>query len=195
VLLARDVVTAVLVQLERQNGHPGLEEAIPYVTQRISATARSMHHARFRGIRPRFRARRGAVAARSARTGPAHRGRLRPQVVDFYAFSGPPLPDWQTLSARPGGSGNKWGCFPKRFLFGDPQPCCTDQGVGAVAPAPALLQAIRTEIGRPSSSIRLRAWTATSTSVARRRSVRERSPSPMTCLNLPMAASARARFV
>ena len=37
--------------------------------------------------------------------------------------------------------------------------------------------------------------TATSTSVARRWSVRERSPSPITCLNLPMAASTRTRFV
>ena len=41
---------------------------------------------------------------------------------------------------------------------------------------------------RPSSSMRLRAWTATSTSVARRGSVRERSPSPITCLNLLMTA-------
>jgi len=45
VLLARDVVTAVLVQLERQDGHPELGRAIPYVTQRLSTTARSMHHA------------------------------------------------------------------------------------------------------------------------------------------------------
>ncbi len=43
--LARDVVTAVLVQLERQDGHPGLEKAIPYVTQRLSTTTRSVHHA------------------------------------------------------------------------------------------------------------------------------------------------------
>ncbi len=38
VLLARDVVTAVLVPLERQDGHPGLGRAIPYVTQRLSTT-------------------------------------------------------------------------------------------------------------------------------------------------------------
>ncbi len=38
--LARNVVTAVLVQLERQNGHPGLGRAIPYVTQRLSTTHR-----------------------------------------------------------------------------------------------------------------------------------------------------------
>jgi len=66
---------------------------------------------------------------------------------------------------------------------------------GAITPAPAVVQAIRTEIGRPNSSMRLSAWTATSTSVARRRSVRERSPSPMTCLNRLMAASTRARLV
>jgi len=66
---------------------------------------------------------------------------------------------------------------------------------GAATPAPAVVQATRTEIGRPLSSMRLSAWTATSTSVARRRSVHERSPSPITCLNLPMAASARARLV
>src|SRR5215212_7946042 len=41
--------------------------------------------------------------------------------------------------------------------------------------------------------MRLSVWTATSTSVARRRSVRERSPSPITRLNLPMVASARHR--
>ena len=66
---------------------------------------------------------------------------------------------------------------------------------GAATPAPAVVQAMRTEIGRPSSSMRLSAWTATSTSVARRSSVRERNPSPITCLNLPTPASARARFV
>jgi len=43
--LARDVMTAVLVQLERHEGHPGFGSAIPYVTPRLSTTARSMHHA------------------------------------------------------------------------------------------------------------------------------------------------------
>jgi len=66
---------------------------------------------------------------------------------------------------------------------------------GSLAPAPPRVQAMRTEIRRPGSSMRLNAWTATSTSVARRRSVRERSQSRITCLNLPMAASARACFV
>ncbi len=42
-------------------------------------------------------------------------------------------------------------------------------------PNPIWDQAMRTEIGRPSSSMRLSAWTATSTSVARRSSLRERT--------------------
>ena len=50
------------------------------------------------------------------------------------------------------------------------------------------------EVGRSSSSTRMRTWTATSTSVARRRSVHEHSPSLIACLNLPIAASARARL-
>ena len=44
-------------------------------------------------------------------------------------------------------------------------------------------QAVRTQFGRPSSITRLSAWTATPTSVARRWSVRERNPSPITCLS------------
>jgi len=44
-LLPWDVVPAVLVQLEWQNGHPEFGKAIPYVTLRLSTTARSMHHA------------------------------------------------------------------------------------------------------------------------------------------------------
>src|SRR4051794_41862385 len=43
--------------------------------------------------------------------------------------------------------------------------------------------------------MRFRTWTATSISVARRSSVRERSPSQITRLNRPMVASARARVV
>ena len=45
---------------------------------------------------------------------------------------------------------------------------------------------------RPISTMRLSTWTATYTSVARRSFVRERSPSPITCLNRPIVASARA---
>ena len=50
---------------------------------------------------------------------------------------------------------------------------------------------MRTEIERPNSSRRLSAWTATPTLVARCQSVRERSPSPITRLNL---APGPARF-
>jgi predicted amino acid racemase len=51
----------------------------------------------------------------------------------------------------------------------------------------------RTYFRRPSSSIRFSACTAMTTSVARRRSVRDRSPSPMTRLKRLMSASTRAR--
>src|SRR5215210_7387995 len=69
------------------------------------------------------------------------------------------------------------------------------RGGGAMTPTPFWAHAMRTDSGRPSSSMRFRTWTATSISVARRSSVRERSPSPITRLNRPMVASARARFV
>ena len=48
-MLARDVVAAVLVQLEGQDGHPVFGRAIPYVTLCLSTTTRSMHHATERG--------------------------------------------------------------------------------------------------------------------------------------------------
>jgi len=67
--------------------------------------------------------------------------------------------------------------------------------VDAITPPPVCGQAMRTEFGRPSSSMRLRTWTATSTSAARRSSVCERSPSPITCLKRAMLVSARARLV
>ena len=70
-----------------------------------------------------------------------------------------------------------------------------DQWEGRNHPYPVRGHAMRTDFGRPSSSMRFSAWTATSTSVARRWSVRERSPSPITCLNLPMVASTRARML
>ncbi len=54
---------------------------------------------------------------------------------------------------------------------------------------------MRTEIGRPGSSMRLSAWTAIATPVARRSSVRERSLSLITCLNLEMTTSIRVGFV
>jgi CubicO group peptidase (beta-lactamase class C family) len=64
---------------------------------------------------------------------------------------------------------------------------------GAMTPTPFWAHAMRADSGRPSSSMRFRTWTATSISVARRSSVRERSPSPITRLNRPTVASARAR--
>src|SRR3954447_26081489 len=67
------------------------------------------------------------------------------------------------------------------------------RGAGAVTPTPFWAHAMRADSGRPSSSMQFRTWTATSISVARRSSVRERSPSPITRLNRPMVASARAR--
>jgi len=48
------------------------------------------------------------------------------------------------------------------------RPCCTDQWEGRTHPYPVRGHAMRTDSGRPSSSMRLRAWTATPTSVARR---------------------------
>ncbi len=71
--------------------------------------------------------------------------------------------------------------------------CCTGRGSGRTDPYPVRGQATRTDSGRPGSNMRLRAWTPTLTSVARRRSVRECSPSPITRLYREMAASARAR--
>jgi len=67
--------------------------------------------------------------------------------------------------------------------------------VDALIPAPIGVQAMRTEFGRPNSSMRLRTWTATSTSVAWRSSVCERSPSPITCLKRDIPVSALARLV
>jgi len=46
VLLPRDVVAGVLVQLEGQEGHPVFGRVIPYVTLCLSTTAQPMHHAR-----------------------------------------------------------------------------------------------------------------------------------------------------
>ncbi len=70
---------------------------------------------------------------------------------------------------------------------------CTDQRSGCTVPNPALAHAMRTDSGRPSSSIRFRTWTAMATSVARRWSVRDRSASPITRLWRDIAASAKAR--
>jgi len=57
-----------------------------------------------------------------------------------------------------------------------------DRRDGRSNPNPVWVHATQTEIGRPNSSMWFRTWTAMATSVARRRSVRERSPSPITRL-------------
>src|SRR4051812_43288086 len=74
-------------------------------------------------------------------------------------------------------------------------PCCTGRDRWRTGPYPVRGQAVRTCLGRPNSSMRLKAWTPTLTSVTRHPSVLERSPSPITCLNRPTAASAQARVV
>jgi len=44
--LPRNMMAAVLVQLEWHSGHPEFGRIIPYATLRLSTTFRSMHHAR-----------------------------------------------------------------------------------------------------------------------------------------------------
>ena len=51
-LLAWEVVAVILVQLERQVGHPEFARAIPYVAPLLNNTTRSMHHAALRHSRP-----------------------------------------------------------------------------------------------------------------------------------------------
>ncbi len=60
-------------------------------------------------------------------------------------------------------------------------------------PSRSRFHAVRTYSGRPRSSMRFSTPTAMATSVARRRSVRERSASPITRLNRLTSASTRAR--
>ncbi len=66
-------------------------------------------------------------------------------------------------------------------------------GVGAWSPTRVPGHAMRTYSGRPRSSMRFSASAAMATSVARRPSVRERSPSPMTRFQRPISASTKAR--
>jgi hypothetical protein len=70
--------------------------------------------------------------------------------------------------------------------------CYMEQAYRRTRPNSIQGRAMRTEIGRPNASMRLRAWTATFTSVARRSSARERSPFPITCFhrNRRLGASA-----
>src|SRR5690349_21032047 len=55
-------------------------------------------------------------------------------------------------------------------------------GTDALTPIPVRAHAMRTDSGRPSPSIRFRTWTPVATSVAWRRSARDRSASPITRL-------------
>ena len=60
--------------------------------------------------------------------------------------------------------------------------CCTDLGVHALRPRPIVAYAMRTDFGRPHSSMRFRTLTAMATSVACRDTVRNRWASPITRL-------------
>src|SRR5438105_1137561 len=73
------------------------------------------------------------------------------------------------------------------------RPCCTERKAGALIPWPIRSHLIRTEIGRPNSSMRFRAFAAIATSVFWRRGVRDRRASPITRLYRPIAASTKAR--
>jgi Transposase DDE domain len=66
-------------------------------------------------------------------------------------------------------------------------------GVGAWSPTRVPGHAMRTYSGRPRSSMRFSAPAAIATSVARRPSVCERSPSPITRFQRPISASTKAR--
>ena len=76
-------------------------------------------------------------------------------------------------------------------------PWCMDQRCGRSTASwrPALFRAhaMRTYSGRPRSSMRFSASAAIATSVARRLSVCERSPSPITRFQRPISASTKAR--
>jgi len=65
---------------------------------------------------------------------------------------------------------------------GEIGPCCMDHVKGTVRPLAIVSYAMRTDSGRPSSSIRFRMPTAMATSVACRPSVCDRNASPITRL-------------
>jgi hypothetical protein len=58
------------------------------------------------------------------------------------------------------------GFWLHRLLRGAGGPWCTDQRDGRIDPSSRLVHAMRTDSGRPSSSMRFKAWTAMATSVA-----------------------------
>src|SRR5271165_4794316 len=67
------------------------------------------------------------------------------------------------------------------------EPCCTDRANDTVIPISVVAYAMRTDSGRPSSSIRFSARAAIATSVAWRASVCDRSASPITRLQRLMS--------
>ena len=72
---------------------------------------------------------------------------------------------------------------PRPRRDGEPvRPCCMDQWEGRTHPYPVRGHAMRTDSGRPSSSMRFSTPTAMAASVACRPSVCERSVSPITRL-------------
>jgi len=70
--------------------------------------------------------------------------------------------------------------------------CYLGQQAGGVTPPLVWAHTIRTHAGRARSSLRSGALSAIGTSPAPRRSVRERSLSPITCLKRPILASTNA---
>ncbi len=102
------------------------------------------------------------------------------------------------------------GLFRDRQVLA--QQCCTEQTCGRSYPSPArgsgdadgdracqLQHAVEgmdshIHLGRP-TLVRARAHPPPVSHVLRTRNLDRLRPSPITCLNLPMAASAQARFV
>jgi Transposase len=86
------------------------------------------------------------------------------------------------LAAKYGVHQTMIGDWKRQAMEGLVKRCCTDRRMGRNTPKPICIHAMRTEIGRPNSNIRFKTWTATPTSVVRRPSLCDRSPSPITCL-------------
>ena len=100
--------------------------------------------------------------------------------------------DEQALVAAPDVLGEMEAGHLRRRLG---QPCCIDLGCGRSCPSPGCGSG---DADADRASRRQHAVEDVDGDIhlgRRRRSVRECSPLPITCLNLPMAASARARIV
>ena len=75
------------------------------------------------------------------------------------------------------------------------RPCCKEVVGSTDGSRIFITQDVRTLFGRPNSSIRFRTLAAMATSVDSVSSVRDRSESPITRLNRPIAASTLARIL